>query len=213
MPTGSPLPSPMALNRPAPSSSFFRKRNVSGTTPPSAASYLSALSQADARARGANSSPTSTPALSLSSSATGSSEDTVLDEMELNNSSGLILPARPPNSNQVFKTLHTEFGHCASEEFRYTSTHTPGESLEAVEQDPPYYILLSTYISYIILICLGHIRDFIGKRVYPSAYSDLMPRDVSRLCFTPPMTTALSSCRIRDTPLSTRTLILSIPGG
>ncbi|PBK82393.1 PLP-dependent transferase [Armillaria gallica] len=179
MPTGSPLPSPMALKRSSPQHSMFKKRSSQSLSHmASAASYLSALSQADARARNSNGrSPTSTPALSLSSSVTESSEDTVLNEYdELDNSDGLVIPARPPTSEQVFTTVHSEFGHCANEEYRYVSQHTPGTTVPGhVEQDPPYYILLSTYISYLILICLGHFRDFFGKRFNPSSYRHLMP--------------------------------------
>jgi serine palmitoyltransferase len=148
---------------------------------PSAASYLSALSQADARARNNHNhvrSPSSTPALSISSSLTTSSEDTSLNESD-DNTDGLALPARPPTSEQVFTTVHTEFGHCADERYRLTSAHLPDIEVPAhVEHDPPYYILLSTYVSYLILICLGHVRDFVGKRFYPSAYSHLIPKDV-----------------------------------
>jgi len=86
---------------------------------------------------------------------------------------------RPPTSEQVFSTVHTEFGHCAEEKYRTTSQHEPGTPLPAhVEQDPPYYILLSTYISYLILICLGHVRDFVGKRLKPVSYRHLMPQNV-----------------------------------
>lgn len=182
MPLSSPLPSPMALNKPQSSTSMFKKRSSQSTSSPmaSAASYLSALSLADARARGNGRSPTSTPALSLSSSITSSSEDTVLKEYELDNADGLALPARPPTSEQVFNTVHTEFGHCANNEYRLTSQHSPGQPVPAhIEQDPPYYILLSTYISYLILICLGHVRDFVGKRLSPSSYKHLIPRNVS----------------------------------
>lgn len=35
----------------------------------------------------------------------------------------------------------------------------------------------SSYCSYIILIVLGHMRDFFGKRFYPANYSHLMPRN------------------------------------
>ncbi|KAL0945989.1 hypothetical protein HGRIS_012267 [Hohenbuehelia grisea] len=169
-------PSPMAF-RSSPSQSIFKKKSSQTLSPmTSATSYLSALSQADARARAASRSPTSTPALSLSSSVTGSSEDTVLDDTVMDNKDGLLLPVRPPTSEQVFDTVHTEFGHCGNEEFRYTSQHTPGEPVEGhVEKDPPYYILLSTYISYLILICIGHVRDFVGKRVHPARYRHLMP--------------------------------------
>ncbi|KXN88412.1 Serine palmitoyltransferase 2 [Leucoagaricus sp. SymC.cos] len=185
MTLSTPLPSsPMALTKPH-SASFLKKRSSQtlSNPMPSAASYLSALSQADARARNQNNagrSPTSTPALSLSSSITSSSEDTVLneDDSQFDNADGLALPVRPPTSEQVFTTVHTEFGHCADERYRYTSAHVPGTEVPAhVEKDPPYYILLSTYISYLILICLGHVRDFVGKRLYPSHYSHLIPRD------------------------------------
>lgn len=183
----------MAISKPAQSSSIFKKRssNAVGSLPASAASYLSALSQADASARkrstGANASTTSTPALSLSSSITSSSEDTILhdtdylDDPDLtSNKDGLLLPSRPPTSEQVFTTVHTEFGHCAEEKYRTTSQHKLGTPLAPhVTRDPPYYILLSTYISYLILIVLGHVRDFIGKRLSPASYKHLMPRDVS----------------------------------
>ncbi len=183
MPTSSPLPSPMALNR-SPQQSMFKKRSTPSLSHmASAASYLSALSQADARARSSGAhSPTSTPALSLSSSVTTSTEDTVLNESDVDNSDGLALPARAPTSEQVFTTVHTEFGHCADEQYRYVSQHTPGTEVPGhVEQDPPYYILLSTYISYLILICLGHFRDFFGKRFSPKSYRHLMPHNVRRL--------------------------------
>ncbi|EAU84115.2 serine palmitoyltransferase 2 [Coprinopsis cinerea okayama7 len=168
----------MAVPKPQTTSMFKKRSATSLSAMASAASYLSALSQADARARGtSNGSPTSTPALSISSSITSSSEDTVLHEDE-DNSHGLSLPARPPTSEQVFTTVHTEFGHCANEEYRMTSKHTPGEDVPGhIEQDPPYYILLSTYISYLILIVLGHVRDFIGKRLKSASYQHLIPRD------------------------------------
>jgi serine palmitoyltransferase len=155
------------------SSSLFKK-----STPPDASAYLSALSQADARARRNQGSPTSTPALSTSSSITSSSEDTVLHESD-DNADGLALPPVPPTSEQAFNTVHTEFGHSANEQHRLVSKHPVGQPLEEmVEQDPPYYILLSTYICYILLIIIGHLRDFFGKRLRPAAYKHLMPANV-----------------------------------
>jgi len=198
----------MALNK-APSSSIFNKRSAI----PSAAGYLQALSQADSRARAAAPrSTTSTPALSLSSSVTDSSEDTVLND-NFDNMDGLALPTRPPTSEQVFSTVHTEFGHCADERFRYTSKHSPSDDIPAhVEHDPPYYILLSTYISYLILIVLGHIRDFVGKRFNASAYYHLVPKDVS--CVPPSNTRNMSqSPPFRVMLPSTLTLTRSIPAG
>lgn len=181
------MPSPIAINPASPSHSIFKKMSKSPSNlPASAASYLSAVSQADAHARARSLvnvvTPTSTPALSTSSSATASSEDSILREGEVkmyDNDDGLSYPSVPPTSEEVFNTVHSEFGHCANEDYRFTSQHPVGKPFpHHEEQDPPYYILLSTYISYMILICLGHLRDFFGKRLKPSAYTHLLPHDV-----------------------------------
>ncbi|KAI0357850.1 serine palmitoyltransferase 2 [Trametes cingulata] len=141
-----------------------------------AASYLSAVSEADARARKHGATPASTPALSMSSSVTSRSEDTVLDEGKVDFTDGLSYPRVPPTSDQVFTTVHSEFGHCGNEEYRYTSQHRKGVPYKSIpEQDPPYYILLTTYISYILVICLGHLRDFMGKRFRAANYRHLLP--------------------------------------
>jgi serine palmitoyltransferase len=139
------MPSPIALISPTTTPSIFNKKSANSLSPlPSAASYLSAVSQADARARSHGGTPTSTPALSVSSSITSSSEDTALDESD-DGADGLLHPRKPPTSEEVFTTVHTEFGHCANEEYRYTSRHDPkNASLDHVEVDPPYYVLLST---------------------------------------------------------------------
>ena len=43
--------------------------------------------------------------------------------------------------------------------------------------EPPYYYLLTTYISYLILIAFGHVRDFFGKRFKEQNYRHLKPRN------------------------------------
>ena len=161
---------------------MFKKRSDSQLAAlASAKSYLSAVHEADARRRSHGGTPTATPALSLSSSSTGSSEDSVLAETVDDNADGLALPAVPPTSEQVFHTSHLEFGHSANEQHRYTSKHVPGASLQFEENEPPYWVLLTTYISYLFLIVLGHVRDFFGKRLYPAFYKHLQPSDVSLL--------------------------------
>jgi serine palmitoyltransferase len=176
------MPSPIALNL-APSRSMFQKRSSSSLVAlASAKSYLSAVSEADARARAHGAIPTATPALSLSSSVTTNSEDSVLAEDD-DNSDGLALPAVPPTSEQVFTTSHLEFGHSVNEDHRYTSQHVAGTSLSPYEPEPPYYILITTYMSYILLIVLGHIRDFLGKRFHPGSYRHLMPANVRPIPF------------------------------
>ncbi|KAF7982838.1 hypothetical protein HWV62_25798 [Athelia sp. TMB] len=165
--------SPIALSPPSPLPSIFTKKRNSGllSTPPSAAAYLSALSKADAHARHQTTGPLATPALSLSSSMTGESDDPLSSDDE---TAGLKRPVQPPTSEQVFTTVHTEFGHCANQEYRYMSKHDPKDNLSHVDVDPPYYVLLSTYASYLLLIVIGHMRDFFGKRFRPENYKDLL---------------------------------------
>ncbi|OAV93280.1 hypothetical protein PTTG_00892 [Puccinia triticina 1-1 BBBD Race 1] len=44
-------------------------------------------------------------------------------------------------------------------------------------EEPGYWVYLSTYLSYLILILLGHVRDFFGKRFKSAAFLHLMPQD------------------------------------
>ncbi|RYP15076.1 hypothetical protein DL766_009501 [Monosporascus sp. MC13-8B] len=62
------------------------------------------------------------------------------------------------------KRADAQFGPLNHPNHRYVSKHH-GESLRApIIDEPPYYYVLTTYISYLLLIALGHIRDFFGKR-------------------------------------------------
>ncbi|KAL4071801.1 pyridoxal phosphate-dependent transferase [Scleroderma yunnanense] len=172
--------SSIVLSPPSPSQSLFTKKRASlSQLPPltSAASYLSAVHEADARARGHEVTPASTPALSVSSSLSSPSEDTVLTESD-DNSSGLTYPLTPPTSEQVYTTVHTEFGHCANQNYRCVSQHNSEKPVAEHEiEEPPYYILFTTYFSYLILIMFGHVRDFFGKRFAKSYFTHLMPYD------------------------------------
>lgn len=71
--------------------------------------------------------------------------------------------------------LHSEFGYCANQDYRYKSEHRKGAALpDPVEEEPSYLIVLTTYVSYLILIVVGHMRDFFGKRLFPRSYRHLM---------------------------------------
>jgi serine palmitoyltransferase len=191
------MPSPIALTSPPRQESIFKKRSPSFLTAMrSAQSYLIALSEADARARGHDSSSTtttSTPTFSSSSYATtsSSSQDIVLPD-SYDNSDGLAYPLTPPTSEQLVSANHLQFGFCANEKYRFTSAHDPGTTFkQPSDQDPPYYILLTTYLSYLLLICIGHLRDFLGKRFFPAFYRHLLPFDVSHLISRSPFSPTL----------------------
>ncbi|KAK5994539.1 Serine palmitoyltransferase 2 [Cladobotryum mycophilum] len=62
------------------------------------------------------------------------------------------------------KRAEAQFGPLIHPSHLYLSK-SHGDPLEApVEDEPSYYFLLTTYFSYLVLILLGHIRDFFGKR-------------------------------------------------
>ncbi|KAI1204389.1 serine palmitoyltransferase 2 [Annulohypoxylon truncatum] len=73
---------------------------------------------------------------------------------------------QPPDSTEISrqKRFDAQFGPLVHPSHRYVSKHQ-GEPLETpVIDEPPYYYVLTTYISYLLLLALGHIRDFFGKR-------------------------------------------------
>ena len=113
---------------------------------------------------------------------TSSSEDTVLHETN-DNITDLVYARIPPTSEQVLGTVHTEFGHCANESYRCVSQYNPDNPVTKHEiEEPPYYILITTYISYLILLVFGHLRDSIGKRCAKQYFMRLMPYPVRALC-------------------------------
>lgn len=186
------MPYPIKLNLPSPFLYIFEEKKLLSKSPsmPTAASYLPAVKQTNARGRSRdNSSIPSTPALSLSPSITASYEDNALSEDDENNC--LVYPITPPTSEQIFTTVHTEFGHCANEVYRCVSKHDYTKPFEEhTMEEPPYYIVFATHISLFILHLLGHMRDFFGKRFAKSYFAHLMPQNVCAI-FCPPQTCSL----------------------
>ncbi|CZS95884.1 probable LCB2-serine C-palmitoyltransferase subunit [Rhynchosporium agropyri] len=69
--------------------------------------------------------------------------------------------------------IDAQFGPLNNQNHRYVSQHVQGETMEHILDEPPYYYLLTTYISYLVLIVFGHVRDFFGKRFRPENYKHL----------------------------------------
>lgn len=165
-----------------PSPSIFKDEESLSLLPSmtTAVSYLLTIQQAAFRTRTQDNPHTAlTPVLSLSSSVSttsSDSEDTVLNEDDKNNC--LVNPHTPPTSEQVFATPHTEFGHCANENYRCVSKHDYTKPFqEHTIEKPPYYIHFATYITMLIIPMLGHLRDFFGKRFAKSRFTHLMPHN------------------------------------
>lgn len=82
---------------------------------------------------------------------------------------------QPPSAAEVKRQAKADaqFGPLVSPSHRYVSKHTGGTLAAPIIDEPPYYYLLTTYISYLILIIFGHVRDFFGKRFKPDNYRHL----------------------------------------
>lgn len=85
----------------------------------------------------------------------------------------------PPTSLEVRRLAkqHAQFGPLGSQAHKYSSRFAGGDFPEPIEDEPPYYYLLTTYISYLLLIIFGHVRDFFGKRFRKENYRNLQAQD------------------------------------
>lgn len=88
------------------------------------------------------------------------------------------VPNAPLDSRSQEELAELEFGRLTSKNYLYESKHPSGKPItEAPMEEPPYYIYITTYISYLILIIFGHVRDFFGKIFRPEDYNDLIEKD------------------------------------
>ncbi|KAK5162789.1 serine palmitoyltransferase component [Saxophila tyrrhenica] len=85
----------------------------------------------------------------------------------------------PPSPAEVKRTAkaHAAFGPLGSKQHLYSSRFVGTEFPEPIADEPPYFYLITTYISYLILIIFGHVRDFFGKRFKQESYKYLQERD------------------------------------
>ena len=88
----------------------------------------------------------------------------------------LFSPPSPAEAKRIAKQ-HAAFGPLGSKQHLYSSRFVGSEFPEPIEDEPPYYYLITTYISYLVLIIFGHVRDFFGKRFRQDAYRHLSESD------------------------------------
>lgn len=97
----------------------------------------------------------SLPTISLSTATAG----------DLNDEEPTTTLFQPPSAaeNSKQQRFDAQFGPLLHPTHRYVSKHRGGSLERPIEDEPPYYYVLTTYISYLLLILLGHARDFFGK--------------------------------------------------
>ncbi|KAF2083973.1 putative serine palmitoyltransferase 2 [Saccharata proteae CBS 121410] len=116
-----------------------------------------------------NSPTLSLPTISLS---TATGEKYKMDEP----ATTLFQPPSPEQARRLAKQ-HSEFGPLGSKSHLYSSRFVGDVFPEPIEDDPPLFYLLTTYISYLVLIIFGHVRDFFGKRFKQNNYKHLKERN------------------------------------
>lgn len=88
------------------------------------------------------------------------------------------IPNAPADERPEDVKAELEYGRLTSKEHLYVSQHPVGEPLPTpIDDEPPYVIHIATLLSYLILIIIGHIRDFFGKIFKPQDYEDLVEKD------------------------------------
>ena len=71
------------------------------------------------------------------------------------------IPNAPEDNRPLSERSDREYGKLTSNDYLYVSKHPLGEPLPTpIDDEPPYIILIATYINYLILIIIGHTRDF-----------------------------------------------------
>ncbi|KAH7049354.1 serine palmitoyltransferas-like protein 2 [Macrophomina phaseolina] len=121
-----------------------------------------------------NSATLSLPTISLST-ATGE-KYTKMEDSASATTTTLFQPPSHEEQRRLVKQ-HAEFGPLGSKAHLYSSKFLDDKFPDPIEDEPPYYFLLTTYISYLILIIFGHVRDFFGKRFRQNNYKHLRAQD------------------------------------
>ena len=89
-----------------------------------------------------------------------------------------FIPNAPEDNRPLSLRSDLEYGKLTSKEYLYVSKHPVGEPLPTpIDDDPPYVIYLSTYLNFLILILIGHVRDFFGKIFKPKEYGHLVEKN------------------------------------
>lgn len=70
-----------------------------------------------------------------------------------------------------------QFGPIGSQDHRYVSKHMGGELAEHIVDEPPYFYIITTNLSYTILIAFGRVRDFFGIRFKSRSYKHITAAD------------------------------------
>lgn len=81
----------------------------------------------------------------------------------------------PLSSADVAKASKVELG---PHSLYNAESPEPKISHDELIEEAPMFILLTTYMSYLLLIVVGHVRDFIDGMLYPEKFKHLKAQNV-----------------------------------
>ncbi|GAB1204525.1 hypothetical protein APSETT445_003181 [Aspergillus pseudonomiae] len=70
---------------------------------------------------------------------------------------------------------HTQFGPISHASHRYSSHHTARLWSDPIVEQPPYFYIITTYLSYMVIHIIGTIRDIFGRYFREKHYRHLRP--------------------------------------
>ncbi|GMM31701.1 serine C-palmitoyltransferase [Martiniozyma asiatica (nom. inval.)] len=88
------------------------------------------------------------------------------------------VPNPPVSDLSPSEKMQLEFGYLTSDKYLSVAKHNPDLPIApTILDEPPYYIVLSTYVSYLMFIIVGNIKDFFGMWLFPDYYSAMVAKD------------------------------------
>lgn len=73
---------------------------------------------------------------------------------------------KPTEKLISYELNENEFGKLTSDKYKYRQWVEPGKAIPTpVEDLPAQYTFITTYLNYLVLIIIGHIRDFFAKKL------------------------------------------------
>ncbi|CCF57266.1 hypothetical protein KAFR_0C02730 [Kazachstania africana CBS 2517] len=87
------------------------------------------------------------------------------------------VPLLGPEILSIESKRENEFGSLTSKDYLHQVKVVEKPLAPPVIDTPPYYILLITYLNYLILIILGHIRDFLGTTFQKKKHAVFLEQD------------------------------------
>ncbi|KAL4814328.1 pyridoxal phosphate-dependent transferase [Aspergillus spinulosporus] len=92
-------------------------------------------------------------------------------------SDSLNLSSKGQACTMISLRAPAEFGPPGDSSNLYTSVVFGGEIPEPVVDKPLYFIILTTYISFLVVISFGHFQDFVARWFKPHTYRRIKPQN------------------------------------